>query len=159
VLQEQLLAPLTVPSVPPSASPFAPPAPASGAPPGAATQVWVASHTLGGTQSARELHAVRHPPAVSHWKAPQAVVLAGGHDPVPAQLAAAVASPPAQLAARQGTSAPTKASQLVVPDPSQSAAVQGSPPLAWSQAGRSPWGGPATALQVPSRPATSQASH
>ncbi len=81
------------------------------------------------------------------------------HLPWPSQLAAKVAEPPTQEAARQLTEEPTKVSQEERRLPSQLAAVQGLLGEPSAQAGREPWGLPETGAQVPSPEVISQASH
>ena len=78
-----------------------------------------------------------------------------GQLPVPLQAAAAVCVPPLQLAARQEVDPPGRAQAMTL-DPSQ-APPQLEPSLA--QAARPAWGAPATAVQLPTLPGTSQAWH
>ena len=80
-------------------------------------------------------------------------VAMAGQDPAPLQLAAAVAVPDAQLAERHDVIGYAHDAVMVPShDPPQD-----DPSLA--QAARAPWGVPATAVQVPTLPDTSQAWH
>ena len=81
------------------------------------------------------------------------MVTGAGQDPAPLQLALAVATPAEQPALRHCAVGYAQAVRFT---PSH-APPQSEPSVA--QAGRAPWGGPATATHWPSEPATLQAWH
>ncbi len=83
------------------------------------------------------------------------MVVAAGQDPAPLQLAAAVAAPPVQLAARQLVDAAgyeQVARRLPLHVPPQALPSE-------AQAGLPPTGAPDTATHAPTLPATLQDSH
>jgi hypothetical protein len=87
--------------------------------------------------------------------APHDCVTRAGQEPVPAQLAAIVSTPPLQEGARHCVAAPGYV-QLAAFEPLQA------PPQADPSdvhAARVPWGAPDTVLQMPSPPLTSHAWH
>src|SRR5256885_1466634 len=103
-------------------------------------------------QSASALQVVLHAVAPqTYWS--QAVTTAAGQAPAPVQLAAAVASPAAQVAPRHCAVGYAQAAALLPsPDPPHD-----EPSL--TQAVRAPCGAPATAVHWPTLPGTSHAWH
>ena len=91
----------------------------------------------------------------SHTNCPQFCVVTAGQEPLPAQFAASVATPLSQLGGRHCVLlAGKKQARASVPLQYPAHALP-SP----AQAARDPCGAPMTFVQVPTKPATSQASH
>jgi hypothetical protein len=87
----------------------------------------------------------------------QSLVPPATHSPFPSQNEAATTASPAHAAAAHEVEVPGRPAQLPRTMPSQLAAPQASPPAL--QAVRAPCGVPVTAVQVPTEPVTSHASH
>lgn len=94
--------------------------------------------------SAVQLRAQTSP---EHKYGAQSRTFGAGHFPLPSQVLAAVATPALQLGAPHTTDEPTKSLQLVRSTPSQAASLQGFCGSPAGQAGRLPWGAPATGTQ------------
>jgi hypothetical protein len=92
-------------------------------------------------------------------KPPHAIGTDGGQLPRPSHVAAPLATPFWQLAARHATVGPAKPPQVARCTPSQLAAAHGLLVVPLGQADLAPCGEPATGAQTPSVPVTSHASH
>jgi hypothetical protein len=105
-------------------------------------------------QSPSAAHVVLHAVAPQAY-APQDCVARAGQEPVPAQLAAIVSTPPLQDGARHCVEAPGYAQAL--PSVPLHVPPQAEPSVV--HAARAPCGAPATAVQTPWSPETSHAWH